>query len=66
MKRSRMKIQAKGSHTDDLSFPPPFSEQAKYLALADKFLSTNGTRRNEGQIDSSKHFEDGKKAKEAA
>jgi hypothetical protein len=25
----------------DLSFPPPFEEQAKYVALADKFLGSN-------------------------
>jgi len=66
MKRIRLKTQAKGPHADDLSFPPPFSEHAKYLALADKFLSANGTRRSVGQIDSSKHFQHGKKAKKAA
>ena len=50
---------------DDLSFPPPYSEQAKYLALANKFLSLNGSR--VVQIDSAKHFQRAKKtAKRAA
>jgi len=53
-------------HVDDLSFPPPFFEQAKYLELADKFLSTNGIRhKNALQIDSSKHFQKLRKKKAA-
>ena len=28
----------------DLSFPPPYSEHAKYLNLADKFLTDGGER----------------------
>jgi hypothetical protein len=66
MKRSRLKTQAKVPDADDLSFPPPFFEQAKYLALAEKFLSTNATQRNVGQIDSSKHIQREKTAKKAA
>jgi hypothetical protein len=61
MKRTRLKQQAKGPH-EDLSFLPPYSDQAKYLLLADKFLSTNG-HRNVVRIDSSKHFKRGKQDK---
>jgi hypothetical protein len=35
----RKLVRKPGSETDDLRFPPPFSEQAKYLELADLFLS---------------------------
>ena len=57
MKRSRLKKKTEVPGVDELAFPPPFSEQAKYLALADKFLSMNGTRhKNVIRIDSSKHF----------
>jgi hypothetical protein len=41
----------------DLSFPPPFAEQAKYLALADQFLGLETTRKvksNSKASDSSK------------
>ena len=38
MKRSRLKLVPK-QQADDLSFPPPFDEQAKYLKLADDFLA---------------------------
>jgi hypothetical protein len=36
------------------------AEQAKYLLLAGKFLSTNGSGRNVVSIDSSKHFKSSK------
>jgi hypothetical protein len=65
MKRGRLKTKAGGPHIDDLSFPPPYCEQAKYLALANKFLSMNGSRRNL-QTDKSKHFKDIAKKKKAA
>jgi len=48
----------------ELSFPPPFQQQAKYLSLADQFLAkTNGqVRRGKVQaIDSSGHFQKAKK-----
>jgi hypothetical protein len=66
MKHSRLKKKAAGPQVDDLSFLPPYSEQAKYLLLADKFLSTNGVRGNVVRIDSSKHFQRGNKKKKAA
>ena len=66
MKRGRLKIQAGRPHADDLSFLPPYSEQAKYLLLADKFLSTNGARHNVVQIESSRYFHNAKKRKKAA
>lgn len=65
MKRSRPKQMAKRPHVDDLSFLPPYSEQAKYLLLADKFLSTDGFH-NLVAIDSHKHFKRKKKRKKAA
>jgi hypothetical protein len=52
-KRSR-----KADRKSELSFPPPFQQQAKYLSLADQFLAkTNGhVQRGELQaIDFSKH-----------
>jgi hypothetical protein len=66
MKRSRLKKEAERPHEDDLSFPPQYSEQSKYLILADKFLSLNGPRRNVVSIDSSKHFKGSKNGKKAA
>jgi hypothetical protein len=41
MKCNRLKLvsQAPAPEADDLSFPPPFEEQAKYLRLADEFLA---------------------------
>jgi hypothetical protein len=66
MKRTRLKKVAGKPHGNDLSFPPPYSEQAKYLLLADKFLSTNGSRHDVVSIDRSKHFQRGKKTKKAA
>ena len=65
MKHSWLKKKAEGPH-DDISFSPPYSEQAKYLLLADKFLSTNGSRHNVFSIDSGKTLQRGKKAKKAA
>jgi hypothetical protein len=38
MKRSRLTLVPEPL-ADDLSFPPPFEEQAKYLKLADDFLA---------------------------
>jgi hypothetical protein len=46
----------------DLSFPPPFQQQAKYLSLADQFLANNnGHGRKTQAIDSSEHFRRAKK-----
>ena len=41
MKRNRLKLvsEAPAPEADDLSFPPPFEEQGKYLKLADEFLA---------------------------
>ena len=61
MKRSRLKKKALEPDINDLSFPPPYSEQAKYLSLADKFLSTNAARCNVVQIDTHKNFKSNKK-----
>jgi hypothetical protein len=51
----------------DLSFPPPFSEQAKYLEIADKFLSLTRTPHREKllHVDSSRHSA-GSKTKKVA
>ena len=62
MKRSRLKKAARQPEADDLSFLPPYSEQAKYLFLADKFL-LNG-HRNIVPIDISRHFQRAKKNKD--
>jgi hypothetical protein len=59
------KTKAEGPHGGDLAFLPPYSEQAKYLLLADKFLSPNGSRHNVVSIDGGKHFQRGKKTKKA-
>jgi hypothetical protein len=55
----------------DLSFPPPFAQQAKYLALADEFLGPKTASKNKSNlkvinsskkvINSSKHFRQTKK-----
>jgi len=66
MKNSRLKKKTEEPHGDDLAFLPPYSEQAKYVLLADKALSKNGSRHNVVSIDSSKHFRREKKTKEAA
>jgi hypothetical protein len=66
MKRTRLKKVFEKPGADDLAFPPPYSEQAKYLLLADKFLSTQGSRHNIVPIDTGKHFRRRSKAKEAA
>ena len=39
MKRNRLKLVAQAPEDDDLSFPPPFEEQGKYLRLANEFLA---------------------------
>jgi len=57
---------ARESEADDLSFPPPYPEQSKFLLIAEKFLSTNGSRHNVVSIESSKHFKGTKKLKQAA
>ena len=54
----------KADPESDLSFPPPFQQQAKYLSLADQFLAhSNG--RQPGQkiqpLDSSERFRRAKK-----
>ena len=41
MPRRRKPI-AKAPAAEDLSFPPPFKEQARYVQLANTFLSRNG------------------------
>jgi hypothetical protein len=54
----------KADPESDLSFPPPFQQQAKYLSLADQFLATNnghGPGKKVQEIDSSKHFRRAKK-----
>jgi hypothetical protein len=33
---------------DDLSFPPPYDQQARYLELASKFLSPNAKAEHRG------------------
>jgi len=58
----------KADPESDLSFPPPFQQQAKYLSLADKFLANNNGHLPGGKvqaIDSSRHFRRANK-KEAA
>lgn len=43
MKRSRLKlVQKRKPLVDDLSFMPPYAEQARYIELANTFLSRNG------------------------
>jgi len=51
---------------DDLNFPVSYFDQGKYLLLADKFLASDGKRRNVVAIDSSKHFQPVKKKKKTA
>jgi hypothetical protein len=65
MKRSQQKKTVEEPQAEDLSFPPPYTEHAKYLLLADKFLSTNG-HRNVVSIDGSKHFRYPKRRERAA
>ncbi len=53
MKRNRLKLvsEAPAGEADDLSFPPPFGEQAKYLKLADEFLArTSVEQEQSGKI----------------
>jgi hypothetical protein len=66
MKRRRLMKKAEGPQVDDLSFPVSYSEQGKYLLLADKFLALHGKRRNVVAIDSSKHFQAARKQKKIA
>lgn len=64
MKRSWLKLVPKRK-ASDLAFLPPFSEQAKYLALADQFIALDKTEPREGKvvrIDSGKNFRKTKKA----
>jgi hypothetical protein len=42
MKRGRSKSRP-GPNANDIAFPPPYAEQSKYLVLADKFLSSDGS-----------------------
>lgn len=65
MKRARLKKVAQ-KPDDDLAFLPPYSEQAKYLLVADNFLSTNGSRHYLISINGSEHSQREKKAKKAA
>jgi hypothetical protein len=65
MPRKRLTTKADPPHTDDLAFLPPYSEQAKYLALANQFLSRD-YHRNVISIDSSKQFRRPKKDKKVA
>jgi hypothetical protein len=65
MKRTRKKAVPKPP-ADDLSFIPPYCEQAPYLLLADKFLSLDGSRQKVGSVDSNKRFRRTKKQKKAA
>jgi len=53
MRRNRLKLvsEAPAGEADDLSFPPPFGEQAKYLKLADEFLArTSVEQEQSGKI----------------
>ena len=51
MKRNRLKLVAQAPEADDLSFPPPFEEQGKYLRLADEFLArTSVEQEQSGKI----------------
>ncbi len=53
MRRNRLKLvsEAPAREADDLSFPPPFGEQAKYLKLADEFLArTSVEQEQSGKI----------------
>jgi len=36
----------------DISFPPPFADQAKYVELADKFLATDQPQAGNGKVES--------------
>jgi hypothetical protein len=54
----------KADPESDLSFPPPFQQQAKYLSLADQFLANSNGHVRRGKvhaIDTSKHFQKAKK-----
>jgi hypothetical protein len=40
----------------DIAFPPPYSDQGKYLILADKFLSSGESEAPENVISVKKDF----------
>jgi hypothetical protein len=44
------KIRKAGSVRDDLAFPVPFGEQAKYLELADQFLDLDQRHNGNGKV----------------
>ena len=48
MKIPRLKVVPKPK--PDLSFPPPFTEQAKYVELADKFLASEESQSTDEKI----------------
>jgi hypothetical protein len=43
-------VRGRTSQSDDLSFFPPYSQQAKYLLLADKFLSNKVATKTDEKI----------------
>jgi hypothetical protein len=43
MKKSARKKPTPPPEQNDLAFPPPYPAQAKYLALADQFLSSSAS-----------------------
>jgi hypothetical protein len=51
MKRGRQKLVHKRKpQADDLSFMPPYADQARYIDLANAFLSLNGDHRGHRDI----------------
>ena len=69
MNRSRLKL-VRQAQADDLSFPPPFDEQAKYLKLADDFLARTSSEQQRTKdkvqsIDTGRHLNN-RKSKRAA
>ena len=70
MKRNRLKLvaQAPAPGADDLSFPPPFEEQGKYLRLADEFLARASVEQEQrkGKIISIGAGAENRKSKRAA
>jgi len=50
VKRPRPKLVPKAK--PDISFPPPFADQAKYVELADKFLATDQPQAGNGKVQS--------------
>jgi hypothetical protein len=49
VKIPRLKLVPKAE--PDISFPPPFTDQAKYIELADKFLASDHSHTN-GKVQS--------------